>query len=783
MPVREGVSGVAWGAVRAVAAAERRTGMRALLLFGVLFGLFSGLVLGTVALAERTASAYPRLADAVGLDDVRLQVPADQRALAAQVPYLPDVQKAWVTYGWVARIEGASVRYVALGAGQDQPPGLVRPIVVAGRAPADGAADEIMISEPLAEGSDLRVGTAVTIRILTLDQIARFGSGVGDPEGPILRMWVVGIARMPSWGGPLADIQAGPAFVQRHAASAASRPAFIRLDDDPGAAEAFTSAFTAAAATAPPSVVAAYLPPQMQLPRSDGDPAAAAAERTLVVGLSIFAAALAAGGLLVVGQGLLRDHALHRGSQTVERALGLTSAERVAARVGAAAPAAVVAALLAAGLAMAAGVLQPLGSQARFEPEMGFRAPWAVAVAGAGATAVVFLAMVGVSAAAAGPRTRPAPVPARPHGPAWTGLGPEALVGLRLAVRGHGRAVLVSVGAAVAVAEIVAALAFGSGIAALQNDPVRSGQASDLSVEDPQEADIARLVTDPRVTAVAVTRSVTAMLTDGGALPVQASTPRKGVVPAGLATGRLPESPSEIALSPRIAARRGLNLGDVVTVLNRNNRPMRLTVTGTAVAVDENGHLGTSSVVTDAALGGLARTSPLLRAEIVAAPGQARALGAQLGRGLEVLPRQTPPEVRNLADLAQLPEILAAALSLVAAAAVAHTLITAARRHTREMAVLSALGATPAQVRGAQAVLGVAIVAPAVVLGVPLGLGTARLLWWQVATSIGVAGDLAVPWGLLAVAVPAALVLALLLALAPGLRATRGSAAVRLAEA
>ena len=205
MPVREGVSGVAWGAVRAVAAAERRTGMRALLLFGVLFGLFSGLVLGTVALAERTASAYPRLADAVGLDDVRLQVPADQRALAAQVPYLPDVQKAWVTYGWVARIEGASVRYVALGAGQDQPPGLVRPIVVAGRAPADGAADEIMISEPLAEGSDLRVGTAVTIRILTLDQIARFGSGVGDPEGPILRMWVVGIARMPSWGGPLAE--------------------------------------------------------------------------------------------------------------------------------------------------------------------------------------------------------------------------------------------------------------------------------------------------------------------------------------------------------------------------------------------------------------------------------------------------------------------------------------------------------------------------------------------------------------------------------------------------
>jgi putative ABC transport system permease protein len=228
---------MAWGAVRAVAAAERRTGMRALLLLGVLFGLFAGLVMGTVALAERTATAYPRLADAVGLDDVRLQVPADQRALAAEVPYLPGVRTAWVTYGWVARLEGASVRFVSLGAGQDQPPDLARPVVVAGRAPAADAADEIMISEPLAEASDLRVGTPVTVRILTLDQIARFGEGVGDPEGPILRLWVVGIARMPGWGGPLPEMLASPAFVQRHAASAASRPAFVRLDGDRGSAE------------------------------------------------------------------------------------------------------------------------------------------------------------------------------------------------------------------------------------------------------------------------------------------------------------------------------------------------------------------------------------------------------------------------------------------------------------------------------------------------------------------------------------------------------------------
>ena len=135
-------------------------------------------------------------------------------------------------------------------------------------------------------------------------------------------------------------------------------------------------------------------------------------------------------------------------------------------------------------------------------------------------------------------------------------------------------------------------------------------------------------------------------------------------------------------------------------------------MTGTVAVVDDGGHLGTTNVVTDAALGGLARTSPIVRAEIVAAPGQAGPLAAQLGRNLEILPRETPPEVRNLADLAPLPEILAAALAVVAGAAMAHTLITAARHHTREMAVLAAVGATPRQVRGMLAVLGGAIVAP-----------------------------------------------------------------------
>ena len=351
---------------------------------------------------------------------------------------------------------------------------------------------------------------------------------------------------------------------------------------------------------------------------------------------------LAAGGLLVVGQGLLRHHAAHRASQEVERALGLTPGERVAARLGAAAPAAVVAARARGGDRDGGGHVAAAGQPGPVRAGAGVPAPWEVAVGGALVTALAFLALVAVAAATAGRRARGPARPARPRGSAWTALGPATLVGLRVAVRGHGRAVAVSAGAAVAVAGIVAALAFGSGIALLLSDPVRTGQAADLALEDAEEVDVAKLVGDPRVAALSVTRSVVARLADGGVLLVQAETQRKGEVPAGLVSGRMPRRADRDRAQPadRRAARRERRRH------HHGGQPQRQ-----AAPADRDrhrrrrgrrGHLGTTNVVTDAALGGLARTSPIVRAEIVAAPGQAGPLAAQLGRNLEILPRGDP---------------------------------------------------------------------------------------------------------------------------------------------
>ena len=148
---------------------------------------------------------------------------------------------------------------------------------------------------------------------------------------------------------------------------------------------------------------------------------------------------------------------------------------------------------------------------------------------------------------------------------------------------------------------------------------------------------------------------------------------------------------------------------------------------------------------------------------------------------MEVHGTPTPPEIRNLGDLLMLPEVLAFVLAAVGAAAVVHVLLATGRRHRRDLAVLTALGATPGQVRATLAVAALATVLPAVVVGVPVGLGVARVVWWEVATSTGVGGDVAVPVALLLMIGPGLVAGSLLAAAIPAARAVRTPPAAVLA--
>jgi ABC-type lipoprotein release transport system permease subunit len=74
-----------------------------------------------------------------------------------------------------------------------------------------------------------------------------------------------------------------------------------------------------------------------------------------------------------------------------------------------------------------------------------------------------------------------------------------------------------------------------------------------------------------------------------------------------------------------------------------------------------------------------------------------------------------------------------------------------------------------------------ATVLPAVLIGVPLGLGVARVVWWEVATSTGVGGDVAVPVALLLGIIGLVLAGALVATVIPARRAVRTPPAAVLA--
>ena len=357
---------------------------------------------------------------------------------------MPGVTASWTPVAWIAQINTPAVRFVSLSGGPDHPPGLAEPVVVAGRAPRADAANEILVSEPTAADLDMHVGDEVILRLLLAEEIARFSQGFGQPDGGFARVTVVGVARAPAWADPVTDLIVTPAFARRHAADVSARGVFVRLaSTDPAARDAFAAALVDAYAADPDtSPLDGLLRPQPAFPTSGIDPTVRAAQVVLLAGLVVFGVVVGLGGLLVVAQGLLRHHGGRRHVQRIERALGMTLVERAVARVLAGGVGALAAGVAGAAVALASGLVEPLGSQARYEPAPGFRPPWAVALGGGVALALLFVAMTAVAAAVVARPRRPVPPASgdrsRPARPLARGAGGRRAGLARTARRGRG---------------------------------------------------------------------------------------------------------------------------------------------------------------------------------------------------------------------------------------------------------------------------------------------------------------------------------------------------------
>ena len=110
----------------------------------------------------------------------------------------------------------------------------------------------------------------------------------------------------------------------------------------------------------------------------------------------------------------------------------------------------------------------------------------------------------------------------------------------------------------------------------------------------------------------------------------------------------------------------------------------------------------------------------------------------------------------------------------------AHVLVSAGRRHRRDLAVLKTLGFVRRQIALTVTWQASALVLVALLVGLPLGVAAGRWLWTRVADGLGVVAVPVVPLAAIALVVPAAFALSTLIAAIPAAMAARTRPAIAL---
>jgi ABC-type antimicrobial peptide transport system permease subunit len=155
-----------------------------------------------------------------------------------------------------------------------------------------------------------------------------------------------------------------------------------------------------------------------------------------------------------------------------------------------------------------------------------------------------------------------------------------------------------------------------------------------------------------------------------------------------------------------------------------------------------------------------------------------------LRRALDPLPTRSsgePREIQALSDVSGLPALLGGVLAVLAVATLAHTLISSVRRRRKELAVLRTMGFVRRQVWLSVFWQTTTLVAIALVVGIPIGALLGRFAWNVFAEDLGAIPQAQVAWVPFLLTIPAALLLASLVAAVPAWLAgrMRPSAALR----
>jgi ABC-type lipoprotein release transport system permease subunit len=785
------------------ARAEIRRRWRPWLGVALLIGVFGGVVTAAAAGARRTDDAYSRFAASHHAAQYLVEdfVPnADAAVLnPAAVAALPSVAEA-DSFRVFGPINDIGYELVASPDGQAYGAGLSRLKLLRGRLPDSARADEAVADFTLPH---VRIGQPVTVPLVP--------SIRGDTHHPDLSgrhplsatFTVVGIVAAPGQFPPLPsnsyynepNFYLTPAFYQAHRTSTAAYEfSLVRLR--PGQTARAERQLNALGHGQEAGVQ------ELAGQARDVDRSI----HLVAVGLWLLAGLLALVAVLVLGQLLARQITLDATGYPVLHALGLTRRQLIALTVLRSTVIGGAGGVLAAGVAIALSPFAPIGVARTAEPAPGFAVDVPVLlIAVAGTTALIALlslwpAWRTAQAAVTALSRQDQPGLARRSIVADTcaraGLPVTVTAGVRMALeRGRGPAsvpVRTSVGGAVVgLAAMVAALVFGASLGHLLTSPRLYGVTWDTEIWNnngpgPMRAAEPVVRADPDVATAAFIQTGVDFQFRGRTVLGFAFTPVKGTFGAAMLTGREPAGASEVAFGANTAAQLGVRPGATLTGNAEHPGaplvPVRMVGTAVLPPGDVSAHLGDGVIVTRQGLvrlaGGQAR-SPYVMA-VTFRPGTGAAAEHRLDHRLAATDPNfftqvpaTPTDLVNFGQIQELPVILGSVLAVLALLTVAHLLATSIRRRRRDVAVLKTLGFTPGDLGRAVAWQATTLALVTLLAGLPLGLVAGRLAWRLFAGQLGVVPGVSIPGLLLALIVPAAIVLAVLVSIGPAVTAMR----------
>ena len=801
---------------------ELRTRWKATLGLALVIALAGGIVLTALAGASRTQSAYPRFERAtnggqggIASDPGHFfgfaSVDFDK---AAAMPEVVDSARFEFFIAFVRTPSGLELTPFAdrnplvLFAPLDNRFGttLDRMIAQRGHLPDPSRVDEAAVSLDAANRYHIHVGDVLQVHLPTYSDFSTStatSTAGGGATGPVVPVRVTGIEISPGElgiGVGYPPMHMTQAFYNRYGRSGPNFPAFafkLRTDDQlSGFIERVQTEAIADPNGPHRAELLSFVDTKRAIARTSGVEATALRLLALLTGLT---------ALLILVQTISRQTYLESFDYTTLGALGLTRGQLFAVALVRTAVTALFGAAVSVAIAYAASPVMPIGIARVAEPSRGLSFDRPVLILGGIAIAIVVFAL-GILPAYRASRvareiqgdTANARTSRIAEAFSRSGFSPTSVAGVRMALEaGRGRSAVpvrsTIIGTVVGVAAIATALTFGASIRHVVHTPHLQGLNWDLTIGDDFDADdsaqvIPVLKADKRIEEFSAGGGAT--LTVGGrSITAVGMDQLLGHIDPVIVDGRGPIREDELVLGIRTMREIHKEVGDTV-IVSSGQRSVRMTIVGRAVApsIADESFSGRGGFMTQQALRTLLpgnATDIFLvrvrdRRQIPAVIDELHKALTGVSVGLGPGCATCGGDVYELSHIANLPLVLAGLLALLSIATLAHLIVTAVRARRSQLAILKTLGFVRRQVRATVAWQATTIALVGLAVAVPAGYVIGRLSWGALANQMGFLSDPVIPaWQLLAV-IPALVLAANLVAIAPAGRAARTAPALAL---